>query len=346
MEHAIASTALSIEVCNNGSVVTRINTEMLALPDGRPAAKWGGLVFPLRDGNRIELTDQGTVPASCRLWVDPKAFWRFEGGDIGADGYVFFDGNDSDRARTARILVAAGAVVIRSGPNLSGTPGDWFIRVAGPSAEIESVLRDALGASASPEAASDMSAIRERLLVQALEEATAVRDRLREELRELTTRVAEAPTEGSVIATQRQNLDAMAARLAELEANARQIQDESLAPKRADVAASRLEAALTVMAAATLPRITFLASSVSFIAIELSDRSVIWRILADLDRQDRGQPNGWKRLGGHPGWWERHFSTGQDDQGRVYGKLSTDRSGWYILVSHKQDQASDLRRLD
>ena len=345
MEHAIASTALSIEVWNDGSVVTRISTEMLALPDGRPAAKWGGLVFPLHDGNRIELTDQGTVPASCRPWVDPASFWRFEGGDMGADGYVFFDGNDSDRARITRTLVAAGGKVIRSGPNLSGTAGDWFIRVADPSPELNSILRETLGASARPEAASDMSAIRERLLVQALEEATAVRDRLREELCELTTRVTEASAEDQVAATQRENLDAMSARLAELEANARQFQDRSLAPKRLDVAASRLEGALTVMAAATLPRITFLAGSVSFIAVELSDRSAIWQILADLDRQDRGQPNGWKRLGGHPSWWERHFATGQDDQGRVYGKLSDDPRRWSVLVSHKQDQANDLRRL-
>ena len=95
-----------------------------------------------------------------------------------------------------------------------------------------------------------------------------------------------------------------------------------------------------------LPRLDLIGGSIAFVAIELSDRSAIWRILALLDRQERGQPAGWKPVAGRGGWWERHFSTGQDDQGRVYAKLNADRNGWRVLVSHKQMQASDLRRLD
>jgi hypothetical protein len=83
-----------------------------------------------------------------------------------------------------------------------------------------------------------------------------------------------------------------------------------------------------------------------FIAVELMDRSAIWRILGQLQNQERGQPVGWKLISGHRGWWERHFPTGQDDQGRIYARLAGGQGGgWCVLVSHKQSQSTDLRRL-
>ncbi len=337
--------SLSIEVCKDGSAVTRISAELLRLPDGRPAAKWGGLAFPLHDGQRIDLADAGTVPALCRPWVDPATFWRFEGGGANVDGYVFFDGDDTDRVRVLQILVAAGADVVRSGPNLSGTTGDWFIRVADPGTGIVDLLNEALGPNATASSSSDASSIRERLLTEALEATEAARQSLSKKLAESSTLATASIAEAAASATERQNVVAMASRLAELEADARKFSERPITPRRQDPATNRLEHAFAVIAAATLPRIAFLAGSLAFIAVELSDRSAIWQLLAALDRQDRGQPTGWKRLGGHAGWWERHFPTGQDDQGRVYGKLSADRRGWEVLVSHKQDQASDLRRL-
>ena len=137
----------------------------------------------------------------------------------------------------------------------------------------------------------------------------------------------------------------MSARLAEVEAEAQALRAQVDAAPRPVPKANRLEAELALAAASLLPRLEFIGNSMSFIAVELPSRSIVWKALAALDRQDRGQPEGWKSLSGHPGWWERHFSTGQDNQGRIYARVTGQPPRWEALVSHKQDQAMDLRRI-
>jgi len=87
---------------------------------------------------------------------------------------------------------------------------------------------------------------------------------------------------------------------------------------------NRLEAELENVAAALLPRLDFVGDSMRFVAVEVHDRTVLWRSLLALDREERGQPTGWKSVSGHRGWWERHFSNGQDNQGRIYARLGDD----------------------
>ncbi len=117
------------------------------------------------------------------------------------------------------------------------------------------------------------------------------------------------------------------------------------ATPRAHAKPNRLEIELEKLAAALLPRLDFIGDSIRFIAVEIHDRSVLWRALLALDRQERGQPTGWKSVSGHNGWWEKHFSNGQDNQGRLYARLQGAPPRWQVLVSHKQDQAGDLRRI-
>jgi len=48
-------------------------------------------------------------------------------------------------------------------------------------------------------------------------------------------------------------------------------------------------------------------------------------------------------------WWERHISTGQDDNDRAYARFDVSSRRWSILVGWKVDQVRDiawLRRLD
>ena len=137
----------------------------------------------------------------------------------------------------------------------------------------------------------------------------------------------------------------MSGRLAEVEEEARGLRERLEAAPRTVPKANRLEVELSLAAGSLLPRLDFIGDSMNFIAVELPSRSIVWKALAALDRQERGQPEGWKSLSGHTGWWERHFSTGQDNQGRIYARLSGQPARWQVLVSHKQDQTTDLRRI-
>ena len=316
------------------------------MPDGRCGAKWGGLVFPLLDGGRIETTDQATPPAMCRPWIEPHPSWRLERGGAGADAYVFLDGDGATLERALHDLSAAGLVVQRSGPNLAGSAGDWFIRLASPGPDAEPILARTLGETSPAPSVSNVEGLRERLLTEALEAAAGARERLRADLDNARTRAAAASDSALELTNLRSSVEEMAARAAAAEREAERLQTQAAVQPRPASGSIRLERELAVAASAMLPRLDLIGGSMAFVAIELSDRSAIWRILAGLDRQERGQPAGWKPVAGHGGWWERHFSTGQDDQGRVYAKLNTDRNGWRVLVSHKQAQASDLRRLD
>jgi hypothetical protein len=333
-----------IDICRRGQVVTRAVVERWAMPDGRCGAKWGGLVFPLLDGGRIETTDTATPPAMCRPWVDPRPSWRFEPGATGADAYVFLDGDGATLERALHDLAAAGLVVHRSGPNLAGSSGDWFIRLAFPGPNTEALLARTLGEMSSPLSNGDTGGLRERLLTEALEAAAAARERLCADLDDAVARAAAAAHSTAELSNLRTGLEEMAARVAAAESEAERLRTAT--PPRLPSGTIRLERELAVAASAMLSRLELIGGSMAFVAIELSDRAAIWRILGGLDRQERGQPAGWKPVAGRAGWWERHFPTGQDDQGRVYAKLNPDRNGWRVLVSHKQAQAGDLRRLD
>lgn len=137
------------------------------------------------------------------------------------------------------------------------------------------------------------------------------------------------------------------ARLAEAQAQADAWEARTLADAtpRPQARPNRVEEALAEAAAALLPRLDFIGGSMNFISVEVSNRSIVWRALLALDRQERGLPANWKSVSGHSGWWERHFSTGQDNQGRLYAKVHGQPVRWQVLVSHKQDQAGDLRRI-
>jgi hypothetical protein len=303
------------------------------------------LVFPLRDGDWIELDDQGAMPGDCTPWDEQRARWSLTQGADDADCYLFVEGSVHGRKRVERQLTDSGFGIRRSGPNLSGGNGDWFILLEEMPRDGADTLRRILG-EPSVVAVEEEGSLRERLLVQAL---VGTQARLRAELER--AREAAAALVRSADATEeralRVSLDAMAERLAEVEEEAAGLRSKLAATSVPSAAArpNKLEEELAVAAAALLPRLHFLGNSVRFLAIELPERSILWKALAALERQERGQPVGWKSLSGHPGWWERHFSTGQDNQGRIYARLDGTPPQWQVLVSHKQDQAMDLRRI-
>jgi hypothetical protein len=299
------------------------------------------------------------MPAQCKPWIDATSRWSISTGPNGSDAYLFLEGSAQLLSETIRRLEQAGILVVRSGPNLSGGVGDWFIRIGAPAEEAIATAKKILDEATLVPSPEDDSHRRERLLVQSLIAAkavqaqlTAAQDQLKAELeraRRAALTVSDASTERDGL---RQSLEEMAMRLAEVEAEANDLRTRiermpattGQAP-RSPTRHNRLEADLAEAATGLLPRVQFIGDSMKFVAVELPNRSTLWRALYSLDRQERGQPEGWKLLAGHTGWWERHFSTGQDNQGRLYARLTGQPARWQVLVSHKQDQAGDLRRI-
>jgi hypothetical protein len=353
------STTREVSISRDGRQLEQQSLELLRLPDGATGAKWGGLVFPLHDGDCIDLSDRGFLPGQCRSWTDDRPIWSISTGPEGSDAYLFIEGGAQQLSETVRRLEEAGVSVVRSGPNLSGGLGDWFIRIAVPGEQAVATAQSILEEGklvASPEEDPNR---RERLLVQSLiaakavqEQLKAAQDRLREELERARVAAAAMSEDTRESDALRQSLGKMAERLAEVEAEASNLraridsEPATVAPAPQPTARlNRLEVDLAEAAASLLPRLDFVSDSMKFVAIELSNRSMLWRALYSLDRQERGQPEGWKSVAGHTGWWERHFSTGQDNQGRLYARLQGQPARWQVLVSHKQDQAGDLRRI-
>lgn len=326
-----------------GSELTRQALALFRMPDGGEAAKWGGLVFPLRAGDTIDVNDRGLPPAHCRLWEDEVPAAEIVAERSGISSYVFIEGSARACQTAVKQLTDAGCEVLRSGPNLSGGAADWFIRLGAMPAGIAEKLPDLLRSVASSPPSEEEAPLRERLLVQALTASQANRMRLQTELAEARNVVEATSARAQDREALLSSLDAMAARLAEAEAEAAGLRSRLEAAPVVAPKVNRLEVELGIAAAALLPRIDFVRNSLRFISVELPERDILWKALAALDRQERGLPPAWKSLSGHPGWWERHFSTGQDNQGRIYARAAGTPSRWQILVSHKQDQPMDLR---
>lgn len=334
-----------ITVQRDGEEVGRQTLELLRMPDGAAGAKWGGLVFPLRDDDRIELIDRAIPPGQCAPWEEQRASWSLSAELPVTGAYLYIEGSAQTCVRTVRKLEEAGIRVLRSGPNLSGNLGDWFIRLDAPVDGDREKISNILADGTQVAAADDGASLRERLLVQALAITQASQARLRSELDQIHHAVVALPAVADDERILRRNLEEISVRLAEAQAEAEELRARIAATPRPTPKPSRLETELAAAAEGMLPRVDFVGDSLSFIAVELPSRAILWKALSALDRQERGQPVGWKSLAGHSGWWERHFSTGQDNQGRIYARLTGQPARWQVLVSHKQDQPEDLRRI-
>ena len=336
MQQPAASVMISVARCRDGTVEGHFQAHRLALPDGRCGVRWAGLVFPLHPGDWIEVTERASLPGDCRPWA-PAPGWRMVAEPGSSDAYVFLDGPASARDRMLDAMAAAALRPVRSGPNMSGTPGDWFIRVQGWSEAAGQALADRLGAAA-PHGADDPARLRERLVQERFEQVAAERDALRQQLaaawERLRLAMADVKSSGAAQAELQRLMETMEA------APAERAPVEPTPPRPASVTVDR-EVATVIEH--LLPRIELVRGSLTFICIELADRGGLWRGLAELDRGERGTPPAWKTVRGADGWIERHFSNGQDNQGRLYARHEAAR--WRVLVSHKQEQPSDMRWL-
>jgi hypothetical protein len=308
--------------------------EILRLPDGRRGVAWGGAVFPLLDGNRIEETGEAFPPSLCRPFVADTTRAHLVVLEQSGEAYIFLDGSAAERDRISRELTAMGVMVVRAGPNGSDHPGDWFLRLAG----LDEMLKTRVASlieGGPPAQIPSAAGIREALLTQSLRSAMQRQADLAQRMREALTASAAERAQGAELLREVTSLQS------QLEALARRTEERPAKPTPR--AGRLLRDEVAGVAAALLPRLRLLGGSVEFMATELSDRGPVWRALGELDRHTHGMPIGWKAVAGKPGWWERHFATGQDNQGRLYARLTG--TEWGVLVSHKQGQAGDIRNL-
>lgn len=353
----------SIVVRDGELELERTRCSLWRLPDGRTGALVRGQVFPLLDGNGVDISGPFATPDECvpafRLGPPTHGWQLVEGRE---EAYVLIDGSVIERDRIAARLAQAGVRVLRVGRHLATTDDEdaglsWFIRVKRPTAPppLDGLVRQAV-ASATPEqppGGSSVAMLRIRLLEAELLVAKAEQARLVAECARLRDLAATASATPSCENPPRAELERMLlqgvaerdAALAALEQSVAHGHQPKPSPQAPSSAVARLQRELAVVADVLLPRITLLGDSLLFAATELSDRRALFRALDDLQAGTSGMPPGWKRIRGTTGWWERHLSTGHDDSGRIYAHLSRDGSGWRVLISGKADQARDLARL-
>lgn len=345
MEKEYTQTRQAVVVLQGSQEITEAEVDILRLPDGRVGARWAGLVFPLINGQTIDIEQIGLPPGQCLPIAEASPIWSLSAEIEGVGAYIFVNGPASVYLDIRRQLGKGGFRILRSGPNLSGESGDWFIRIEAEQDGLHAILETLLGRNVNPPRPEAGVDLRERILATALYNSQATQSKLKEELERARRQIESiTPIEEPPPALQSE-LNAALQRLAELEAELGGIQGNVSNQPPQPGKPAKLEQEFKAIVDTLLPRITLLWNSLRFIAVELQDRSTIWQILATIERSDRGRLPGWKDLQGHTGWWERHFSNGQDNQGRIYARLNHETRRWMVLVSHKQEQKSDLRRI-
>jgi chromosome segregation ATPase len=97
---------------------------------------------------------------------------------------------------------------------------------------------------------------------------------------------------------------------------------------------------------ALLPKLVILRESLGYILRGIQDRHPILDLLARLNQDcELIRHKTTKRVESATGWMERHFSTGQGDEGRLYYSKPDPAGKRYVLVAPKDDQSQSIRRL-
>ena len=104
--------------------------------------------------------------------------------------------------------------------------------------------------------------------------------------------------------------------------------------------AEKAESQLMDVVEVLLPEVEFLKDSRKVVLRELSSFKPIFAELHAIATEPvvKGQA-----VEGASGWKERHFNTGQKDDGRLYYKRQDGK--WLVLVSFKSSQKQDVRWL-
>ncbi len=342
-----------IQIYDGAQLLEARDCRILSLPDGRTAALWRGLTYPLlASGKEIDVAGEAH-PLEQAATPPPRPAAPGHTLVAGTDSaYLLVAGAALDAERAAADLRQAGFEVARTGRYLGepvdGFVADWFVRVLTPGGT--GALREHVAAlfgrtPAAPEAAPDL---RLRLLTAELAAARERALRAEAEADRLRLALAERGTAEADLATLRARLDGEQVRRMAAEEETRAVlariaETPDPAPRPVPSASRRLQGEVEAVLAALLPRIRLLRDGIATLAVEFADRRTLYRVLAELEGCETAAPPRWKTVQGITGWIEKsRVANGQDDQGRVYARLDRGDRSWAVLVSHKSEQDRDL----
>jgi hypothetical protein len=325
---------------------------IVGLPDGRSAAIWRGLAYPIVDG-AIDVGAEGVPPSLCRppALVSQTTGYGFRETIGGA--YVLLSGSVTRVEKCAADLARAGLSVVRSGRYI-GEPlpdlqPDWFIRLAADSGgDLSAKVADVLGA---PAERIEDTGLRERLLAAELERALESAAAAKNELARIRSVDGELERLRDSVSMSRDLAEAERQRREAAETLATETQrrvDELLSERvlrpqsTTNRSARRIADEIDDVLSALLPRVRLLRDTLDVVATEFLSRQGFYRALGELDRSTQGAPSAWKAVMGASPWIERHVSNGQDNTGRAYARLDRSDRRWEVLISHKGDQPKDI----
>lgn len=344
-----ARSVLEISVMDGDRLVQRCPCRPVQMPDGSDGALWRGVAYPLMPGNTIDVSTARPVSPPDIAAASPVAAHRhavLPGDDV---SWILIEGL-ADRLEAARAaLAAAGLAIIRTGrwlgEPLDGVVFDWYLRLEEPldAATVAGVL----GTPAPP---AELSRDVEFATLHCrLADLTAEQARLRAELAARSavpappTAVADHPPamsdDGARDAAQSELIEAYR-RINELETLVRQRDaHRATLPKSVATLHDELGEALKALR----PDIVLLRDSLRVATGEWADRTSLYRAIQELPMSGKRPEGGqWKPLKAAERVWERHLSTGQADDARIYARFSTNTRQWQVLLGWKLDQTHDI----
>jgi hypothetical protein len=342
---------VDVTICDGAEMLETRRCHMVRLRDGRPAATWRGLAFPLLPDNRIDAAGKAWPIADTIPCAPPgPAFAVIDGA---SEAYVLVTGGFIEAETGAASLRQAGITVLRTGryygEAVADLAADWFIRIVRPpdTADLAQRLEPILAAHAVRPDDTGEADTRTRLLTA---ELLAARDRaaaMQQEIARLCAMVASTAPEAQRQAAALQEALLEAQRLREAAEQAKsQLQAAMAAPAPAPprpLPSGRMADEARDVLAGLLPNIRMLRDSVNVITAEFASRRGVWRALGQLGAG--GIPRDWKKIQGAPGWWECHLVNGRDNTGRLYVRKAGG-SAWDVLISHKAEQVRDIAWLE
>ncbi len=199
-------------------------------------------------------------------------------------------------------------------------------RLANESQSLRSQLSQALARATTQEA------VRGRLQ-QLEEENTSLRKWITDQAQQLRAAdelVAEAETDTNRLRAEKVELEEEVARLRE--------RAEKLAESEAPESVEVMQA--------LLPKVVIFPESLGYIFRGIQDRRPILELLVRLNQDCESiRHKTTKPVETADGWMERHFSTGQGDEGRLYYSKPDQVGKRYVLIAPKNEQKHSVRKL-
>jgi hypothetical protein len=337
---------------------------MFRLPNGEEGALWRGLVYPSqKDEQKIDVAGEAFLPSECTglggLPAETPRQFVLVWGE--SEAYLLIGGPPAARDGAMSALRSLGIEIVRTGrylgDDVEGFVADWFIRFIAESDQrtaIEATLPQVLHRTSIERPTStelQVRVLRSELADVKLRNAAQV-----VEINQLRITLAERESSAADEQAAREKND-KAYRIAIEDEKRARVEAEELAKsnelmvstiqKNSFVRGSKnkISDEIELVLRTFLGRTRLLRDSLIVISAEFSSRHGIYRSLTELESSSAGIPPNWKKVQGLDQWWERHVSTGSDDDGRAYARLEARERTWSVLISHKGQQSRDLNWL-